>query len=106
MCDTAVEVCLVALKFASDWFVTSTIIKKLYTTLYTDENKLYFDENFDNIKFNCNEMVFIIKIVISLTLTTIVLTKMILILLFMSDFCLGILNLKNAKDLKNNKMNN
>ena len=27
-------------------------------------------------------------------------------LLFMSDFCLGILNLKNTKHLKNNQMKN
>ena len=56
MCDTAVEGCLVTLKFVSDQFVTSTIIKRLYTTVYTDEKILDFDEDFDNVIFNCNEM--------------------------------------------------
>ena len=40
MCDKAVYDCLVALKFVPDWFVTSKMIKILFTALYADKNKL------------------------------------------------------------------
>ena len=46
MCDEAVDDSLVALKLVPDWFVTSKMIKKLYTTMYTDEGLLFFDEGF------------------------------------------------------------
>ena len=32
------------------------MIKKLFTALYADENILYFDEDFGNVIFNCNEI--------------------------------------------------
>ena len=32
------------------------MIKKLFTDLYADENILYFDDNFGNVLFNCNQM--------------------------------------------------
>ena len=68
--------------------VTSKMIKKLSTALYADENTWV------------NKWVFLyIKILIILTLIKI-LMKMILIPLFLSDFSLGILNLKIAKHLK------
>ena len=40
MCDEAVDDCQSALKFISDWFVTSKMIKKLLTALYADDNLL------------------------------------------------------------------
>ena len=40
MCDEAVDDTLAALKFIPNWFVTSKIIKKLYTALYADESVL------------------------------------------------------------------
>ena len=40
MCDRAADECLVALKFVPDWFVTSKMIKNLFTALYADENIL------------------------------------------------------------------
>ena len=43
-------------KFVPDWFVTSKIIKKIFTDLYVDENILYFNEESDNVIFNCNRM--------------------------------------------------
>ena len=55
MCDKAVDDSLVALKLIPDCFVTSKIIKKLYTALYADENILYFNENSGNVVFSCNE---------------------------------------------------
>ena len=33
MCDKAVDDCLATLKFVPDWFVTSKMIKKLFTAL-------------------------------------------------------------------------
>ena len=58
MCNEAVDDSLAALKLILDWFVTSKLIKKLFTIL------------------------------------------LFLILLFLSDFWLGILNLKSAKNIK------
>ena len=52
MCDKSVY----ALKFVPNWFFTSNTIKKLFTALYADKNKLYFNEDSDNAVFNCNEM--------------------------------------------------
>ena len=56
MCDKAVDVCLAALKFVPDWFVTSKMIKILFTALYADENRLYINEDFGNVVFICNGM--------------------------------------------------
>ena len=40
MYDKAVHDSLVALKFVPNWFVTSKMIKLLFTALYADKNKL------------------------------------------------------------------
>ena len=56
MCDKVVGDSLAALKLIPDCFVASKMIKKLYTPLYADENILYFNENFGNVVFFCNEM--------------------------------------------------
>ena len=56
MCDEAVDDSLAALKLILDWFVTSQMIKELYTVLYADENILYFNEDSGNVTFCCNEM--------------------------------------------------
>ena len=55
MCDEAVGDSQARLKLILDWFVTSKIIKKLFTALYADENILHFNEDSSNV-FNCNEM--------------------------------------------------
>ena len=55
------------------------MINKLSTALYEDENILYVNENPRNVAFSCNEMV-----------NFVILMKMILILLFSSDFWVGI----------------
>ena len=55
ICDKAVDDSLVILKLILDWFVTSIMIKELFTALYADENILYFDEDFGNAVFSCNE---------------------------------------------------
>ena len=56
MCDEVVDDSISTLKVTPDWFVTSKMIKKLYTALYADENILYFNEDFGNLVFSCNEM--------------------------------------------------
>ena len=56
MCDKAVDDSLAILKLITDWFVTSKMIKELFTALYTDENILYFNKDFGNVVFSFNEM--------------------------------------------------
>ena len=56
MCDKAVDDFLAALKLVPDWFVTSKLIKKLYTAFYADDNILYFSKDSGNVEFSCNEM--------------------------------------------------
>ena len=56
MCDKAVDDCLAAVEFVSDWFFTSEMIKILFTVVYADENILLFNEDSGNVIFICNEM--------------------------------------------------
>ena len=56
MFDKAVDYSLGALKLVRDWFVTSKIIKKLFTALYTDLNILYYNDDSTNAVFSFNEM--------------------------------------------------
>ena len=94
------------LKFVPDWYVISKMIKyflliytqmKVYSTLIKILLISYL------IVMEC---VFLILDLIILTFTILIKMKMILILLFWSDFWLGILNLKNAKNLKKIKAKN
>ena len=55
-CDKAVDDCLTTLKFVPDWFVTSKMIKMLFTALYADKNILYFNEDSGNFVLCCNRM--------------------------------------------------
>ena len=56
MCDKAADDSVAALKIIPDWFVTSKMIKELFTPLYAVENILYFNEDFGNTIFFCNGM--------------------------------------------------
>ena len=47
MCDKATDDFLLPLTFVTDWFVTSKMIKKLHTSLFTDDNINLDDVNFD-----------------------------------------------------------
>ena len=51
-----VDDCLVALEFIPDWFVSSKMIKKLFTALYADDGLLFFDNDSGSVTFCCNEM--------------------------------------------------
>ena len=85
------------MKLIPDWFVTSKMIKKLFTALYEDRNILYFNEDFGDAVFNYNEMV-----IVNIDLNNINLDdnfdeedpKNIILIL-------SILILKNSKNLKN-----
>ena len=59
MCDEAVDDFLAALRLIPDWFVTSKMIKRLYTVLYADENIVYFNEYFADVTYCCDEMSFL-----------------------------------------------
>ena len=54
-CDKAVEDFLPSLKFISDWFSTSKMIKKLHNALIADDI-LFFDEDSGNVAFPSDEM--------------------------------------------------
>ena len=56
MRNKAVDDFLPALKFVSDWFATSKIVKRLLTELYADDNILFFDEYAGDAIFCCNQM--------------------------------------------------
>ena len=56
MCDKAFADSLATWKLILDWFVASKMIKELFTTLYADENILYFNEDSSNVAFSCNEI--------------------------------------------------
>ena len=56
MYDEAVDDCLAVLKFVFDWFVAGEMITKLFTSLYVDEDILYFNEAFGDAVFNWNGM--------------------------------------------------
>ena len=51
----AVDDSLAALKLIHGWFVTSKMIKKLFTALYADENILYFNVDSGDAVFNYDE---------------------------------------------------
>ena len=56
MCDEAVDGCLAALKFIVDLFVTNKILEKFYDDLLTNDDILFFDEDFSKVTFFANEM--------------------------------------------------
>ena len=107
MCDEAVDDSLAALKFIPNWFFTSKMIKKLLTGLYADDNILYFNEDSGDVIFSCNEVGILSvdlnninlddtnyveddpETIIHVTLMILIMLKMTLKLLFMSDFWLA-----------------
>ena len=56
MCDAPVDDVVAPSKVISDSFVTSNVVKKLYTALYSDNNIVYFNENYGDVIFSCNKM--------------------------------------------------
>ena len=80
LCDESVDDSLATLKLIPNWFVTSKMIKNIFTALYADEKKILL-----MLLLIVMKWVFLILILIILILM-IILMKMILILLFMSDY--------------------
>ena len=69
ICDEAVDDPLAALKLIPYWFVTSEIIKKLFTALCADENiLLYLMKILEMLYLIVMKQVFLIQILITLTL--------------------------------------
>ena len=56
ICDEAGDDSLATLKVIPDWFVTSKMIKTLYTAFYADDGLLFFDEYSGDVTFCCNKM--------------------------------------------------
>ena len=114
LCDGAVQDCLIVLKFIPDWFVTSKMIEKFHDIFLANDDILFFNEDFSKfgeIYFNLVKLFGGEMGILSVDLDKInhdekKLMKMILKLLFMSDFWLGIINLKNAKHFKKLRANN
>ena len=94
MCDEVVDDSLGALKFIHHSFNASKVIEKLLIALFADDI-LYFNEDFGNAIFSCNEMVLLMQILIILTLVLLIIINMILQLLMISDFWFCISNLIN-----------
>ena len=102
MCDEVFDDCLAALKFIPDWLVRNKMVEifmMLYLIIMIYSS---FYENFSKVTVFGKNWIFLVYILIKLTLQmTIIFKKMILTtLLFMSDFWLGVINVKNAKHLK------
>ena len=47
MCDRVVDPSLLALKFVPDWFVTNKMIKKLDSTVFSDNYLVFGDSDSD-----------------------------------------------------------
>ena len=55
MCDEAVDNCLAALKFVSDWFVSSKMLEKFDNTLHAKDDILFYNEDLDKVTFIANQ---------------------------------------------------
>ena len=91
--------CLATLKIAPDWLFTSKMIEKLFTALYTNENILFFHEDSSNVVFICNGMG-----ILNIDLSNINLddTNLDEDTIINVRLLLAMLNLKNAKHIKEN----
>ena len=55
-CNEAVDNCLEALKFIPDWFVASKILEKFHDALLSNDNILFYGEDFSEVTFFANEI--------------------------------------------------
>ena len=51
MCDEAFDDCLAALKLIPDWFVTNKMLETLHAALPTNDDILFFNEDFNRATF-------------------------------------------------------
>ena len=97
MCDRAVDYFLPAIKLVPDSLVTSNMIKKLYSALFTDNDIFFFDEYSGNATFSS---AYLNNINIILTLMILIFMRTILKLLFLSDLWLCAIQINNAEHLE------
>ena len=62
------------------------MIRNLHETLFTNDDILFFDEDFSNVTFFANEMGILSVDLDKINLMMLIFMKMVLKLLFMSDF--------------------
>ena len=55
MCNEAVDDCLAALKFITDWFVTSKMLGKFDNTLHANDDILFYNEDCYKVTFIANQ---------------------------------------------------
>ena len=72
----------------------------LHNVLYADDDKIYFNEDPDDVIFSCNKMNILNVDLRNINLDDTNMIKLILKLLFKSEFWLGAVNKKNIKPLK------
>ena len=90
-----------ALKFVRDWFVTNKMLEKRGNAVFSNEDTFFINKDSDNVTFLGNDIGLNTDLI--LTLMTIILTMMTLELLFMLDFWLGVIDIDNARHIKNDK---
>ena len=99
MCGETVDDCLEALKLIRNWFLASNMPEKFHDALFANDSILI--KSLVKSIFLLMNWLFSAQIFVKLTLMIIIIfIKMILILLFMSNFRLDIISLKRAKHLK------
>ena len=100
MCDEDVDHCLPALKLAPDWFVSSKILEKLHDALFANDLILIFHEAFGKVTSFSSKIGFLSVDLDKINLDDVSFDKDDPELLFISDFCSSLINLKNVKHLK------
>ena len=101
MCDKAVDDCLEALKFISDWFVTSKMPEKFDNALHANDDIVFCNEVLIKSQLLLIKDICILQILIkSILITIMIFMEMILTVLFMPDFWFGVATLKNVKHYK------
>ena len=53
MCDEAIDDCLAALEFIHGWFATSKILEKTDNALHSNDDTLFYNEDFDKVNIYC-----------------------------------------------------
>ena len=56
ICDKAIDHFLPALKFVSNWFARSKMIKKVHSFFFANNDIFFFDEDSGNVTFSSDEM--------------------------------------------------
>ena len=85
MCDEAVDDCLAALKFLTDRFVASKLFVKFHHTLLANDDILFLMEILIKSHFLLIKWIFLMKLILMMIIVSM---KMILKLIFTSDFWL------------------